>query len=492
MQLRQNSPRLRTFLALLPLFLLILVLVPILWVGSCAHPFGDDLGYSVYVHQALEGDGSLLSALLYTVRRIYFGWQGTFSSIVLMALQPGIWSEEAYILTPIIMLAMVIVPTALLTHTLLCRWLKRSWQEWLAFTCVFLLITILFQPSVMQAFFWWNGAVFYTFCFGLLLLLVHCVIRLRLHPKHPRLLMAAALVLAMLIGGGNYVTGLFACLLGAGYTLLCLLWDRPRLRHALPVTVSLILFFLINTLAPGNAVRQATSAGMGLFPALKASLLQVLTDTLHWLDLAHIGFFLCLIPLFWRILEGTKFRFPLPAAVTVLLFLALASQNMPHFFALAEEGPGRLRNIVYDCWLWLLCLGEAYWIGWLRRVWSEKKAPLLTSIRSGVLVCLGAVLMITGCLHPLYSTGAGQCILALKDGSAYSYDAQINRWVEQLSAEGEDTVVCSALTEFPPLLHLYNLTDNPDNFANIAAANYYGKRAVIALPAQSLPPDEKE
>ena len=491
MKLRQNSTRTRDLLALLPLCVLILVLIPILWVGSCAHPFGDDWGYSVYVHQALESGGSVLSALLYTVRRIYFGWQGTFSSVVLMALQPGIWSEDAYILTPIIMLAVMIVPTALLTHTLLCRWLRRSRREWLVFTCAFLLITVLFQPSVMQAFFWWNGAVFYTFCFGLLLLLVHCVIRLRLDPRHPRLLMAAALLLAMLIGGGNYVTGLFACLLGAGYTLLCALWDRPRLRHAVPVTLALILFFLINTLAPGNAVRQASSAGMGIFIALKASLLQVFTDTFRWMDLAHVGFFLCLIPLFWRVLEGTQFRFPLPAAVTVLLFLALASQNMPHFFALAEEGPGRLRNIVYDCWLWFLCLGEAYWIGWLRRVLSQRGNPLLTSIRSGILSCLGAVLLLIGCLHPLYSTAAGQCVLALKDGSARAYDAHIHRWVEQLSSE-EDTVICAALTDHPPLLYLYNLTDNPDNFANVAAANYYGKRAVIALPAESPPMDEKE
>ncbi len=477
----KSSKNKAVWISVLPGVLLLFALIPIILVGDCAHPFGDDYAYSVFLHLAMERGESGLGAILYTIHRYYFGWQGTYSAAALMSLQPGIWSEQAYILTPIIMLMMLIVPTALLTYTVLCKWLKCQKSEWMGFVSLFLLMTVLFQPSAAQAFFWWNGAVYYTFFFGVMLLLICCMLRLYLNPKHPKLLMAAALFLTVFVGGGNYVTGLFSCLFCAFCTLLCLIWDRRRVGQHLTIFLVLLASFLINALAPGNAVRQASATGMSVFSAIWASIIQVFLDTYQWMDLAHLGFFLLMIPFLWHIAGKTSFRFPWPGAVTVLLFLALASQNTPHFYALSTEGPGRLRNIVYDAWLWLLLMGEGYWIGWLRRVC--KKNADLTSGLAGVLVSLGMVMILTGSLYPLYSTTSGQCAAALMDGSAAQYDAQINGWVEQFSTGDEENVICPALTVQPPVLFYYNLTDNPEDFSNIAAANYYEKESIAALPS---------
>lgn len=474
----------------LPVILLLLALIPILLVGDCAHPVGDDYAYSIFLNQAMQKGESALGAILYTIKRYYFGWQGTYTAAVLMALQPGIWSEQAYILTPVIMLVMLLVPTALLTHTLLRRWLNRSRVEWLAVTCAFSLMTVLFQPSAAQAFYWWNGAVYYTFFFGLMLLLINCILRLRLEPKHPWLLMIAALVLAVLIGGGNYVTGLFSCLLCAGCALLYLIWDRPRTWQPLSIFLIMLACFLINALAPGNAVRQASSNGLGILPSILASMLWVFIDTIRWMDLAHIGFFLCMIPLLWHIAGKTSFRFPWPAAVAVLLFLALACQYTPHFYAMSTAGPGRLRNIIYDTWLWLLLLGEAYWIGWLRRVCKDLFN--FPTVLPKVLVCLGIVLMLVGIASPLHGTTAGQCVQALSDGSAAAYDAHHNNWVEQFTSTDEEDVICPELTARPSVLYIFTLSNNPDEFANVAVANYYEKSSIIALPAEQISSAEKD
>lgn len=145
---------------------LLLSLIPIFLVGDCAHPFGDDYAFSQFVHHALADGASLPAALWYTIKRYYFGWQGTYAATAIMALQPGLISEQAYILTPVVTLLMLLLSTAALTHTLLRRWLGQSHTVWLGVTAGVLLVTIQYQPLLMQAFFWWNGAIFYTFFTG--------------------------------------------------------------------------------------------------------------------------------------------------------------------------------------------------------------------------------------------------------------------------------------------------------------------------------------
>lgn len=485
-RLKRNRARL---LAAALTGLLLISLVPLLLVGDCAHPFGDDLDFSLFVHQALESGGSLPAALFYTVRRFYFGWQGTYSAVALMTLQPGLISEQAYLLTPMVMLAMLLLSTGFLTHTLLRRWLGQGRCVWLGATAGLLLVTIQYQPDVMQAFFWWNGAMYYTFFYGLMLLLIGCVVRLRLEPRHPRLLTAACLILAAVIGGGNYVTGLLSCLLAAGGTLLYLIWDRRRLwQIALPGAV-LLAGFLVNILAPGNSVRQAESAGMGALQAVGASILQAGGDLAGWFHLPTLALLVCMAPVLWRALERTGFSFPLPGAATALLFLILACQNAPHFFAMSAAGPGRLRDIVYDSYVWLLLLAEGYWLGWLRRRLGGRPLPARlgrTLIASG-LVLAAAGFALSG------SAASARCVQALADGSARSYDAQLTHWAEVLSdPDSGDDVVLLQPDVRPPLLHYYNLTEDPEDFANVSAANYYGKRSVTALPPGSVLPEDKD
>lgn len=463
------------------------LILPILLVGDCAHPFGDDLSFARDVHRAMEEGSSILGAAVYTVKRHWIGWQGTYSAMFLMALQPGIWGEEAYFLTAWVMLLMLIVPTALFTHTVLRRWLGQGRAVWAAATAGILLVTIQNQPSPPQAFFWWNGAVFYTFFHGLMLLLMACMLRLRLSPRHPRLLLGCAIALAVVIGGGNYVTGLLCCLMLAACILLCLLFDRAHLWQ--PVTVELVLLpcFLFSVLAPGNGVRQAIYPGMGPMRAIAASLVQGARNALGWLEPALIGLLLCLIPLLWRVMGEIKFSFPWPVAVSVLLFLAFACQYTPHFYGQSTEGPGRMMDIIYDVYVWIVILGEAYWLGWLRRRLAGRELPQVLRTAAAA---LGALLLLIGLTAP--GTTARLCAEELIDGSAGSYDEQMTYWEEVLSRPGDGDVVIPELTARPKSLYVFTIAANPEDFANQAAANYYGKTSVSALPVDQLPPSEKD
>lgn len=461
---------------------LLLSMIPILLVGDCAHPYGDDYAFSEWIHHAAADGRTPFTALLYTIKGYYTGWQGTYAGTALMALQPGLISEEAYGLTPVVMLSALILSALALSHTLLRRWLGQSRGVWLGVTAGLLLVTIQFQPNAHQAFFWWNGAAYYTLFYCFTLLLACCLIRLQLNPGRPVLWLGLAVVLAAVIGGGNYVSGLFACLLTAGFILLTLIRDRKAVWRPILVELVLVTGFLINALAPGNSVRQAAHAGMSPPKAVFFSVGLAGVDTLRWFNLPTLALLIFLIPLLWRAVGGTGFSFPLPGAATVVLFLALACQNAPHFYALAAAGPGRLRNIVYDSYLWLIILCLGYWLGWLRRRMERQGRTPPPRLGRG-LAALGLALGCIGFVLTLSNTTSGQCVRALADGSARAYDATILTWDRILSdPESGPDVVVDALPVRPPLLYAFNLVENPEDFANVTSANYYGKNTVRALP----------
>lgn len=85
----------------------ILALIPVLLIGKYNYPCADDFGFSAYSHIAWEETQSIFQVVigaLKTVKERWFGWQGTFSSIFVMALQPAVFGEAGYTLVPWIMI----------------------------------------------------------------------------------------------------------------------------------------------------------------------------------------------------------------------------------------------------------------------------------------------------------------------------------------------------------------------------------------------------
>ena len=169
---QDDHRRLFQALAVALCVLLAISLVPILQLSRYSRPAYDDYGYGLYTHRALESGGSLFGAVWYTVKQNYLTWQGSFAAMALMALTPLIFSEQLYWITTGVMLASLIFGTVKLSHTLVCRLLKGEWWQ-CALVCVpMLLLSIQFVPSPWEAFYWWNGAVYYTFTYGISLLYI--------------------------------------------------------------------------------------------------------------------------------------------------------------------------------------------------------------------------------------------------------------------------------------------------------------------------------
>lgn len=139
-------------LCLIMSLVFILSLFPLIHIGMYAHSVGDDYSYGLSAHLAWENTGSILAviqAALENTRQFYNSWQGTYSSIFLMSLQPAIISERLYPLTCILMLGMLIGSHFFFFRILFTYFLKlkKSVRILLTLSVLFLSIQVLDTPG---------------------------------------------------------------------------------------------------------------------------------------------------------------------------------------------------------------------------------------------------------------------------------------------------------------------------------------------------------
>lgn len=465
------------------LALLAASLVSILLLGRYDWPSSDDYCYAYRPHEALLQGGNFLGAVWYTMWGYYQSWQGTFMALGLMAVTPLAVSEYLYWLTPVVMLASLCLGTFKLTDTLVRRGLGSTWRQTVFVAVPILLLSIQFVPSPKDSFYWWNGAVYYTFTYGIMLLLAERFAALKLAQTRRQVLWAVlpGIPAGILVGGSNYVSALLATLIG-GLFLLWFLWrERGKFFPGLVLFLSLAVPFAISFLSPGNQVRQDTvTEPLGAVGAVALSILQAGKDCLTWPNWVSLFVFALLIPAVWGLTGRVKFSFPLPLAFSVFTFLLFAAQNAPHFYALSQAGPERLRSIVYYAFYWLVLLNLWYWLGWLRRAALPRvKEPerLLRRCRLAVPVLL-VLLAAVGLGRCWASMTSVRAAAALADGSAAAYYQEQTARMDALLDETVTDPVFAPIQVRPPLLYNSDITADPADWRNNLMRMFYHKNSV--------------
>ena len=463
------------------LILLIAALVPVFWLGFFAHPAADDFSYGLFTHNALRDGTPLLGGVWHTVKTYYTGWQGTYSAIAMMTLTPSIWGEGMYFLTPIVMIASLAIGTFKLTDTLVRRMGGCTWRATLAAGCVMTLMSVELVPYPLHSFYWWNGAVYYTFTYGLMLLFVDRLLVLRLQKgvKASAWPVFSALLLAVFLGGSNYVSGLFAAVLGAVFFLFCLIWQRNKVLPALVIEIVLGVSFILSMIAPGNAVRQGNLTGYSAVKSVVWAILKAGKDCFAFLTPVLAAVLLLAIPFLYHLAGKTRFRFRFPLLFLVFAFLVFATQNAPHYYAAGTSGPERLRDIVFYSYLWLLPICEFYVLGWIRRVWAPHERMTEKTGRRAM-ACLGALLVVScvgmGALGGLTSAEAAREIAS---GEAQAYDQQMSERYPLYYDEEQTDLVLPDVTVRPKYLYWSDITTTMGDWKNVAVCNYYNKTSVV-------------
>lgn len=455
---------------------LILSIIPLLWIGVYSSACVDDWGFSAYSKIVWEETGSLFltikQAFLTAIDR-YFTWQGTYATIFLMALQPGIWGYHMYMITPLLAILAVTISNGYFLKFFLCGWQEYGRKHYIAVLTLFLLVAFQTMPSPIEGLFWYNGSVAYISSHSFFLVLLTNLLKLLTGKyKHRKSLIGTSVVLAFLVGGGNYVTGLSTAVL-LTFFLGWTIWQKKQIGPVFAIWVIFLISFAINVFAPGNAVRQIAFAERpGAVKAIMLSFyygIKCFTDWMDWLF--WLWLLLNAFLLYPIIKEGQKNIHPLAAAV--LSVCLLSSMFTPTLYATGNAGAGRIHNIIYFSFLLIVILNVYNFLAWFKNIWRRNKE------KSGhfyaAFLLLLCVLLCGGGLfgridREKYTSFAA--IQSLLCGETQLF-AEENREREQLLTSGEKIVVLQPHTVFPRLLYMADITTNPEDWTNQHMCRYY-------------------
>lgn len=498
-------------LSLILIILFIMSIAPLLVISIYNWPSIDDFRFSIQTRQALSATGfpvlNVIKAAATTVSSSYYQWQGTFSAIFLMALQPNVFSARGYILVPIILLAFLIFATFYLLDTIIIKHLhlERKYLVYIGIPMLFLQIQ--FVPSTVQAFYWYNGAVYYTFFYSLMLLYISELIRIYFSKNKYIKSLVVSIVLAVVLGGGNFVTSLLMSLIGACFIVLSIFSHAKQSKRTVFLIlpeVTLLIAFAISMVAPGNSVRQAYFTKLSPLRAIYLSIVQALTDIKNWTTPTVIIICLLLIPVMARIAKKIHLSYRLPGILLGITFLLFAAQNTPTWYAQSFVGPTRLRDIIFYSYIWALFINLTYWLGWFQKTYASSLSELrnllknrfhpqeIISTKTFVLSLLLVLLIVTNLSSAnLSKVSSFICTSDLLSGKAAAYNKQLGERQLILDNPSIEEVKVPAITVFPKSLYLSDMSGDPQYWTNKSLAAFYNKKSVQTYSIPVVKPSDK-
>ncbi len=488
--------------------LFVLSVIPLLALGKYNVMCIDDYNYGMRVHDTWMETGSLWQSVQTAVRQtkdFFVNWQGTYVSCFLMAVCPMNFRYEAAFIVPVIMIGMFSVSAFLFGRQILVKWLGSDNRK-VSFV-MFLLLFMFYQvmEAPFEGIYWYNGATHYILMESLLFLMLTLVSGILWAEKKKAMLFRCipAVLLGLIVGGGNLVTALQAEIVLA--LLLAFAYGKKRgktLYVLLPFLTS-TAGFLCNILAPGNAVRASldTDVGYSAVPAVILSFYYAAVFMIGWTNVFVLFIWSALLPVLWQIGKKSERSFAHPVWVTAGAFCVLSAMFTPTLYAVGMVGLSRVDNIIQMVYYLCLFFVTAYWLGWLSHRGSGKEAVregrsvsqkdiaeasagnafglFLEKAGNGMTVFFILLVLFVWTLTANKNTYTGiSALRSLANGdAAVYYEEAMERYALYMDETVTDVVV-KPFSARPALFDFEDLTPNEDNWLNLAVSGYYHKDSV--------------
>lgn len=467
--------------------LFVLVMIPICYLSFVNRASGDDYGYGAYTRVAWMESHSLLEvlkAVWRTIKQYYYGWQGTWFSIFLFALQPEVFSDDAYVIVAFVMLFLWIGSTIALFKEILLKKLQLDKRSVRLITVVFLMIGIQFVPSTKSAIFWYNGCAHYLVPFAMGQYLI-CLLIKYTDAFRKREFIGICIIM-ILLGGSNYQAALFA-LIVAVYAGICSYVEKKEKRILvllIPILLELIGLGISMT-APGNKVRGGEEFGFSLSKIVETiglSFVYGIKDIEGYLQerpLVFVGllllFIICMVAFIQR---GKHRKMSYPVLKLIALYCLYSAMQAPALYAGVEVSRGVL-NMNFQVFLLLM-------IGIIVIVSEQISARWKISEKAYIQKIMIPGLLVICCLAVIFRSNVKDstsyvCLTYITSGQAADYNEQMKQQTALLEGD-EAHVVLPFINDMQgPLMHM-PVTENPDAWTNWIVCNYYGKESVVAIP----------
>ena len=488
-------------------------MVPVLYLSRYGFPNCDDFTYGLETHRvwnATHSFGEVLKTALAVTKETWQLWQGTWFSIFLMTLMPGVFGEKWYFLTTLLMAGMLGGGICVLMHTVLCRYISRAKENrYLRGICTLTVLFLTFQTFVspVLALYWYNGSLHYVFMEAVLFFAVSALLCLETSEQKSKkiLWMILSAVLCALLGGANLLTGLQSVIL----IVLLTAWEffrkkKNRFWFLFPLVCSLV-GFAFNVLAPGNLIREDTAESMGAVKAIVMSFYWGIVYVTEWLTPMVLVGFAMLIPAIYRLAKQAEGKFLKPLYAVFLSFCVFCAMFTPTLYATSSEGPDRCKNVMRVVLYLLVFFNLLNGCGWawqLKQPGQRKQSEQHSQSRPGffyrllelleetksafyavTLIAMGVIFLFAADKNTYTSVSAVRSIL---NGEAAEYAAENNERLE-LYTNGEPEITISPLSVEPYLLYIDDVTNEGDRgyWLNLALMDYYGKdRITVSEPEE--------
>lgn len=469
-------------------------IIPFFMTANFTFPFYDDYHYGYLTHQAWLKDGSFISVLEAAAKQAelsYDGWQGTFTGIFFMALSPGIYDEHLYPVGIYLLIIMYILSIVIFFTTSLYGYFRMDGYAVGSVALIFAFLTMQFVPEPSTAFFWYNGGFYYMGFTAFALLMFSALLSsCRARSLQKQIIMGVlSLILAFIVGGGNFITGLVSCLALAIFLLYRAVVKRRRFIFPILVFALNLYTFYKNISAPGNELRQDYFIPMEPMEAIGTSIvygLQFINDNLN---LPILFGFALITPLIYSGAAKSKFKFKYPWLITLVSYLVYASSFTPSFYAMAISGADRSLNVSFVLLLLAIFLCLLYWCGWFSKqsafkISTDEIKGMASPLKmfAMVIAVFLTVSMVGVSVMDINSSTTVSAVASLQNGEAEKFYGERSYQIDLLNDERKKDVYFPVHTVRPYLLYHSNLSRSPDNSINQVTAKYYGKNKIIRVP----------
>lgn len=482
-------------LSWLVLVLFLLLLIPIGYLSTVNRATGDDYGYGAYTRAAWMASHSLIQVVKsigFTVKQYYDGWQGTWFSIAMFALQPEVFCDKAYVIVVFLMLFLWIGSTALLFY----RIMREEWgfDKWSfrIITLVYLIISIQFVPSTKSAIFWYNGCVHYMLPFAMCQMVVWLV--LNYIEKFQVKYLFWITILTTLLGGSNYQAALFALIALVYAGIMGWIEKKNKNVYLLGIPIALEMVGLIISMkAPGNKVRGGENFGFSLSKIIvtigKCFLEGIRTIITYFQEkpLVFVGLLILFLLFMEAFAKKPLQKKKIPAGIFAFaLFCLFCAMQAPALYAAVDVsgGVGNMNYLIFLLMgLGLLAVLANSIVGTYKRRKADSSDALNEAIHKavvlpGLFICLFLMFL---CRSNIKSSTSWISMEYIRSGQATDYKEQMDLQTKLLEDENTEDVVLPFINDVQgPLMHM-PVTDNPEAWTNTVTREFYGKNSVVAM-----------
>ena len=486
-----KDKKLKKYILIFLIVVSVLSLIPVMYCGLFDYATGDDFGKSANVHILVVQGASLFEILAQAGRDmvdVWKGFEGTWASNFVLAMQPGIWGERVYSITPFLGLIFMLVGSGLFLYEIIVKRMGGYSKE--EFFIIFLPLVIImpqFMPFIRGGLYWFTGMAHYTIPYGTALLLL--VLNSRYLATGRKILIPFMILLSIYIGGSHYQAILLVLILQFFFVFIWYPKENKRYLFTMAAQVVLELVGLaICAKAPGNSVRAGGEFGFGIDKAVYTVFHSITTsavDGFKYLSTvqlipAYIFFVIAFAAVCGKRIE--KNMIPKYLFVIVFSFLTYCAVYAPGVYYNTYEAELSISGGFYDfnffCFLIFLTVASVMIGEILGALLTEK------TVRKCALCFVGFAFIISVAFCKDIVKGSADYMMVnfIRSGQLADFAAQMEERIKILSDDTvKDAVVPEMNDQQGPFMHMA-LTSDPNNFTNSSTMRYYGKDSVIAIP----------